>query len=113
MRPTLVGACDAAGRPPFGPFGADLSGSACERCVTVATGTPHDVVMTDGVDNLAAMTETEDIRVIDESVIDEAVRLIDAGLSDLLHRELVSTDEVADLLLDVRTLLTAPVSEQL
>jgi hypothetical protein len=54
------------------------------------------------------MTETEDIREIDESVIDEAVRLIDAGLSDLLHRELVSTDEVADLLLDVRMLLTAP-----
>ena len=67
-----------------------------------------DVVPHDGMDNLAAMTETEDIRVIDEAVIDEAVRLIDAGLSDLLHRELVSSDEVADLLLDVRMLLTAP-----
>ena len=66
--------------------------------------------------NLAAMTETEDVtistdgadsKVIDEAVIDEALRLIDAGLSDLLHRELVSTDEVSDLLLDVRMLLTA------
>jgi hypothetical protein len=60
------------------------------------------------------MTETEDVtgtpedgKVIDEAVIDEALRLIDNGLSDLLHRELVSTDEVSDLLLDVRTLLTA------
>jgi hypothetical protein len=59
------------------------------------------------MDNLAAMTETEDIRVIDEAVIAEAVRLLDAGLLDLLHRELVSTDEVSDLLLDVRMLLTA------
>ena len=63
-----------------------------------------------------AMTETEDVttdtseldgKVIDEAVIDEALRLIDGGLSDLLHRELVSTDEVSDLLLDVRMLLTA------
>jgi hypothetical protein len=60
-----------------------------------------------------AMTNTEDVptsidaKVIDEAVIDEALRLIDTGLSDLLHRELVSTDEVSDLLLDVRMLLTA------
>jgi hypothetical protein len=61
------------------------------------------------------MTETEDIMTgtgeVDvkahEAVIDEALRLIDAGLSDLMHRELVSTDEVSDLLLDVRMLLTA------
>jgi hypothetical protein len=60
------------------------------------------------------MTETDDVmtapdtsKAIDEAVIDEAVRLIDGGLADLLHRELVSTDEVSDLLLDVRMLLTA------
>jgi hypothetical protein len=59
------------------------------------------------------MTNTEDVttsidgKVVDEAIIDEALRLIDAGLSDLLHRELVSTDEVSDLLLDVRMLLTA------
>lgn len=59
------------------------------------------------------MTETQDVitapetaKAIDESVIEEAVRLIDGGLSDLLYRELVSTDEVSDLLLDVRMLLT-------
>jgi hypothetical protein len=50
------------------------------------------------------VTET---RVLDE-VINEALAIIDKGLGDLLHRELVSTNEVADLLLDVRTLLAAP-----
>jgi hypothetical protein len=50
------------------------------------------------------VTET---RVLDE-VINEALAFIDKGLGDLLHRELVSTNEVADLLLDVRTLLAAP-----
>ena len=49
------------------------------------------------------MTETRD-----PDVITEALALIDRGLGDMLHRELVSTDEVADLLLDVRSLLTGP-----
>jgi len=49
------------------------------------------------------MTETE----IEFDVIAEALALIDRGLGDMLHRELVSTDEVADLLLDVRSLLRA------
>jgi hypothetical protein len=61
------------------------------------------------------MTDTEDVTTstgddearAHEVVIDEALRLIDTGLADLLHRELVSTDEVSDLLLDVRMLLTA------
>lgn len=60
------------------------------------------------------MTETQDVitapeptKAMSEAVIEEAVRLIDGGLNDLLHRELVSTDEVSDLLLDVRMLLTA------
>ena len=48
---------------------------------------------------------TTDIREIDE-VIAEALALIDRGLGEMMHRELVSTDEVADLLLDVRMLLT-------
>ncbi len=41
------------------------------------------------------------------AVITEALGVIDKALSDMLNRELVSTDEVADLLLDVRLLLTA------
>ena len=60
---------------------------------------------------MAAMTETDDVTSTGDSrhdaVIDEALRLIDSGLSELMHRELVSTDEVSDLLLDVRMLLTA------
>lgn len=47
------------------------------------------------------MTETRE----PTEVITEALSIIDRGLLDMTHRELVSTDEVADLLLDVRTLL--------
>jgi len=50
-----------------------------------------------------SMTETREL-----DVITEALAIIDRGLGEMLHRELVSTDEVADLLLDVRTLLSAP-----
>ena len=46
------------------------------------------------------MTETSE-----PTIITEALAVIDKGLADMLHRELVSTDEVADLLLDVRSLL--------
>lgn len=52
------------------------------------------------------MTETQE-----PEIIGEALKIIDQGLSDMLHRELVSTNEVADLLLDVRTLL-APRSDE-
>jgi hypothetical protein len=51
------------------------------------------------------MTDTDDVTT--DTSIDEALRIIDTGLSDLLHRELVSSDEVSDLLLDVRTVLKA------
>lgn len=49
------------------------------------------------------MTET---RENNEAVI-EALAIIDKGLSEMTHRDLVSTVEVSDLLLDVRTLLAA------
>lgn len=52
------------------------------------------------------VTET---RALDE-VISEALAVIDRGLGDLGHRELVSSNEVADLLLDVRMLLASPAS---
>jgi len=41
------------------------------------------------------------------AVIVEALSVIDKALREMLQRELVSTGEVADLLLDVRSLLTA------
>jgi hypothetical protein len=50
------------------------------------------------------VTET---RALDE-MISEALAVIDKGLGELGHRELVSSNEVADLLLDVRTLLAQP-----
>jgi hypothetical protein len=40
-------------------------------------------------------------------VIAEALSVIDDALGRIMARELVSSGEVADLLLDVRTLLTA------
>ncbi|MGI9601923.1 MAG: hypothetical protein ACR2QE_08560 [Acidimicrobiales bacterium] len=49
------------------------------------------------------MTET-----LDRQQLAQALELIDRGLGDLQHRRLVSTDEMADLLLDVRSLLAAP-----
>lgn len=37
----------------------------------------------------------------------EAIAVIDTALAQMMQRELVSSGEVADLLLDLRTLLTA------
>jgi len=48
------------------------------------------------------MTDTREL-----DVINEALAVIDRALAGMTHRELVSTGEVADLLLDVRGLLTA------
>lgn len=42
----------------------------------------------------------------DAETINEAVALIDRGLGDIAERSLVSSAEIADLLLDVRSLLT-------
>ena len=47
------------------------------------------------------MTDTRET-----AVINEALLVIDKALGEMLRRELVSTGEVADLLLDVRSLLT-------
>lgn len=54
-----------------------------------------------------AVTEAPELQ-----AIGRAVALIDEGLSTVQHRELVSSDEVADLLLDLRMLL-APLSSSL
>jgi hypothetical protein len=57
------------------------------------------------------MTETFEVETIEVDAISEALALIDQGLGHMMHRELVSTDEVADLLLDVRLLLVAETAE--
>jgi hypothetical protein len=48
------------------------------------------------------MTETTD------AVISEALGVIDKALSQMMTRELVSSGEITDVLLDVRSLLTMP-----
>lgn len=53
------------------------------------------------------MTETQDR----EDMISEVLAVIDRGLGEMQHRELVSTTEVADLLLDLRLLLAAAAVE--
>ena len=58
---------------------------------------------TNTVDESMELTVTDTLEAA--QVIAEALAVIDRGLSEMLHRELVSTDEVADLLLDVRTVL--------
>jgi hypothetical protein len=42
-----------------------------------------------------------------EAVVAEAVTVIDEALTKMMQRELMSSDEVADILLDVRMLLTS------
>ena len=52
------------------------------------------------------MTET-----IDAFQLEKALSMIDNGLGDLQKRDLVSSTEVADLLLDLRMILTFVPSE--
>ena len=53
------------------------------------------------------MTEVQaPVDVVDISSIEEALALIDQGLGFMTERQLVSTTEVTDLLLDVRALLS-------
>jgi hypothetical protein len=54
-------------------------------------------------------TETLDSRSDEqrEAIVAEAVSVIDEALAKMMQRELVSSGEVADLLLDVRMLLTS------
>ena len=48
-----------------------------------------------------------DVSGASEAVIREALSVIDQALGQIMSRELMSSGEVADVLLDVRTLLTA------
>lgn len=47
----------------------------------------------------------------DDTRIDEALALIDEGLGSFSDRQLLSSSEVADLLLDVRSLIVRAASE--
>jgi len=53
------------------------------------------------------MTEVESVvELVEITSIEEALALIDQGLGVMTDRQLVSTSEVTDLLLDVRALLS-------
>lgn len=55
-------------------------------------------------------TQTLDLAVASDdraAVVAEAITVIDGALARMMQRDLVSSGEVADLLLDLRTLLTA------
>ena len=43
---------------------------------------------------------------IDGIQIEEALQIIDSGLGDFIKRDLLTSSEVADLLLDLRSVLT-------
>jgi len=49
--------------------------------------------------------QVEEVLATDDHSIREAMALIDRGLGDISERSLVSTSEMADLLLDVRGVL--------
>lgn len=66
------------------------------------------IVVTDQQIANTQILEPEVVLGVDrEAVVAEAVSVIDDALAKMIQRELVSSGEVADLLLDVRTLLTA------
>lgn len=73
-------------------------------------GPPHlyDVASGRNPELLVSRTQKEH-HMIDtrEPVITEALAVIDKALAEMLKRELVSAVEVGDLLLDLRSLLTA------
>ena len=51
--------------------------------------------------------DTDEVAVARAAVLTEALTVIDGALAQMMQRELVSSGEVADLLLDVRMLLTS------
>jgi hypothetical protein len=64
----------------------------------------HDLTAVDPTGDTMSRTGSD---LASDAVIDDALAVIDAALARMMRRELVSTGEVADLLLDVRSLLTA------
>ena len=62
--------------------------------------TDHDTAVTQTIDPAAEQAQRE-------AVVAEAVSVIDGALTKMMQRELLSSNEVADILLDVRMLLTS------
>jgi hypothetical protein len=74
----------------------------------MARSTIRWAVMTDQFSSTPTLDLDTDAA-LDEGqrVVDEAVSVIDGALARMMQRDLVSSSEVADLLLDLRTLLTS------
>jgi hypothetical protein len=62
--------------------------------------TDHEIVATQTIEPAAEHAQRE-------AVVAEAVTVIDEALTKMMQRELMSSVEVADILLDVRMLLTS------
>lgn len=56
----------------------------------------------------AMASDTMPERSVSDAVLSDALQVIDDALSTMMSRDLVSSGEVADVLLDVRSLLTTP-----
>jgi hypothetical protein len=54
---------------------------------------------------------TEQLDRTHDAVIADALAVIDQALAQMMRREIVSSNEVADVLLDVRSALTTPARE--
>jgi hypothetical protein len=64
--------------------------------------------MIDGTADLdISNVEAPRLQITQPQIIAEAMAIIDVALSQMVKRELVSSAEVSDLLLDVRNLLTS------
>ncbi len=51
------------------------------------------------------MTETSDVKIVASANANEALAVVDRALGSFMQRELVSSNEVTDVLLDIRSVL--------
>ncbi len=51
------------------------------------------------------MTETSDVKIVASANVNEALAVVDRALGSFMQRELVSSNEVTDVLLDIRSAL--------
>lgn len=88
-------------RDPTGPGRRCVSQQHSEQIQTNGGYEPTQRFLRKDQETRGQMTQTTE-----PDIIHEALAIIDKGLTEMQQRKLVSTDEVADLLLDVRTLLS-------
>ena len=96
------------------PYGTSHERNAPEAGTCTLVGSPqlYDVGIGRNREIGQSVRYREEHHMIDthDTVITEALAVIDKALAEMLRRELVSAVEVGDLLLDLRGLLTASVA---